>query len=325
MDPQDQRLLTAIQSGLPLAPRPFETLGQRLGLPEAEVISRLQTLKSEGVLRQISAIFDTKALGYRSTLVAAKYPPERLEAAAEIISQHPGVSHNYERDHAFNLWYTLAVPPGASLDEEGDCLCQETRALSTRTLPTLRLFKIGVKLDLTGEGDSGSEVYDEEKQAKAKEYRLTPEDIALVRELQEDLDLLPEPFEAIAKRLECSDDVLLKRAEALLDAGVMRRFAGILRHQKAGFTANAMGVWIVPEKRIEDVGKKMASFSEVSHCYQRPTYPDWPYSLFTMIHARSSEECLAIAGGISQATGIREYALLHSLREFKKSRLKYFV
>jgi DNA-binding Lrp family transcriptional regulator len=325
MDIQDQKLLTAIQSGLPLVSRPFKALGKGLGLSESEVISRLKALKDEGVLRQLSAIFDTKALGYKSTLVAAKYPPESLVQAAEIISQHPGVSHNYERDHAFNLWYTLAVPPEASLEEEVTRLSQRTQALSTRMLPTLRLFKIGVKLDLTGEGDSGGEVYDETKQTKAKGFRLTKDDIVLVREIQENLELVPEPFEVMAKRLGCPVEVLLKRAQALKEAGVMRRFAGILRHREAGFKANAMGVWVVPAEKVEEAGKTMASFPEVSHCYQRPTYPDWPYSLFTMIHARTPEESRAVAERISEATGIREYALLRSLREFKKTRVKYFV
>lgn len=325
MDLQDKKVLTAIQVGLPLVSRPFEALGQRLGLSESDVISRLKTLRAERILRQLSAIFDTKALGYQSTLVAAKYPQERLEQVAQEISRHPGVSHNYERDHAFNLWYTIAVPPEASLEEEVTRLSQKTRALSTRLLPTLRLFKIGVKLDLSGEGDSGGEVYDEDKQANGRDYRLTLEDIALVRELQEDLELTPEPFDSIAKRLGCSVNVLLSRAQALQEAGVMRRFAGILRHQKAGFKANAMSVWVAPGERIEQAGKRMASFPEVSHCYQRPAYPDWPYSLFTMIHARTPEECQAIAGRISKATGILEYALLRSLREFKKTRVKYFV
>jgi DNA-binding Lrp family transcriptional regulator len=325
MDPKDKKLLTSIQVGLPLVPKPFQVLGAGLGFSESEVISRLTALKSEGILRQLSAIFDTKALGYISTLVAAKYPPERLVPSALFINQHPGVSHNYERDHAFNLWYTIAVPPDESLEDTVAGLAQRTQALSTRMLPTLRLFKIGVKLDLTGEGTSGGEFYDEAKQAGAKGYRLTPEDIALVRELQEDLDIIPEPFNGMAKRLSCSVESLLNQAQALKEAGVMRRFAGILRHERAGFKANAMGVWVVPEDKIEQAGKTMTSFSEVSHCYQRPTYPDWPYSLFTMIHARAREECQAIAGRISEVTGIREYALLRSLREFKKTRVKYFI
>ncbi len=325
MDSLDKKLLTTIQTALPLLPRPFEELGKELGLSESEVLSRLKALKAEGILRQLSAIFDTRALGYQSTLVAAKYPPERLVQAALIINQHPGVSHNYERDHDFNLWYTIAVPPGGSLVGTVEGLAKRTQALSNRMLPTLRLFKIGVKLDLTGDGDPGGEVYDEANQRKARAHRLTPEDIALVRELQEDLALTPEPFHEIAKRLGCPVESLLNHVKALKDAGVMRRFAGIIRHREAGFKANAMGVWVVPEDRVDQVGKTMASFPEVSHCYQRPTYPDWPYSLFTMIHARTQEECQATASRLSESTGIRKYALLRSLREFKKTRVKYFI
>ena len=115
-------------------------------------------LKELGILRQLSAIFDTRALGYTSALIAAKIDPDRVDEAAAIISGHPGVSHNYKRNHAYNLWYTLAVPPGEDFDAHLDVLHRDSGSLVTRKLPTLQLYKIGVKLDMTGETAANAKI-----------------------------------------------------------------------------------------------------------------------------------------------------------------------
>src|SRR5947209_6322555 len=135
----DRELLNAVQWDFPLEPRPFAVLGERIGITEAAVRERIARVKELGVLRQLSAIFDTRALGYGSALVAAKVDSDRVDDAAATISAHPGVSHNYKRNHAYNLWYTIAVPPGDSLERHVDALHQESGALVTRRLPTLKL------------------------------------------------------------------------------------------------------------------------------------------------------------------------------------------
>ena len=117
----------------------------------------------------------------------------------------------------------------------------------------------------------------------------------------------------------------LVRAYDLRDRKIMRRFSAVLYHRKAGFRANAMGVWKVPEERIDEIGNMFAHYQAVSHCYQRPTYPDWPYSIFTMAHGRSKEECDAILDAIAEETGVEERATLYSSTEFKKIRLLYFT
>ena len=152
---QDRELLNAVQWDFPLEPRPYAALGERLGLSEPEVRARVAAVKEAGVLRQLSAIFDTRALGYNSSLVAAQIDPDRVDEAAATISAHPGVSHNYKRNHAYNLWYTIAVPPGESLDEHLEVLHDQSGAIVTRKLPTLQLYKIGVKLDMTGQDRGG--------------------------------------------------------------------------------------------------------------------------------------------------------------------------
>lgn len=326
MDLVDRKLLNRIQSDFPLVERPFEELGKSLGISGEEAIGRIHRLKEEKIIRQVSAIFDTRALGYQSSLVAMKVDPQRVDEAAEVVNRHPGVSHNYKRNHAFNIWFTIALPPQSSLERTIGRLHELAGAESTRILPTLRLFKIGVDLDMTGERDpaaTGEPVYHDKKRLKLS--GLSPLEVQVIRELQEDLPLVSEPFKGMAERLNLTVDGLLQIAKGFIEQGKMRRFAAVLHHRQAGFKANAMGVWKVPEDRVEEEGMKMASFLAVSHCYQRPTYPDWPYNIFTMIHGHKAADCQAVIDAISEATGIKEYAVLYSSKEYKKVRVRYFT
>ena len=203
MDELDRRLLNIIQSDFPLVARPFAALGERLGTDEADVIGRIARLKAEKIIRQISAIFDTRSLGYKSSLVAVK-AGNRVAEAARIINEHPGVSHNYERDHEFNLWYTIAVPPTSSLEEHVQRLHELSGAESSRMLPTLRLFKIGVELDMVGDtpitATASKPAYSDRRRPPEGAGGLTPLDIAVIRELQEDVALEPRPFLAAGER-----------------------------------------------------------------------------------------------------------------------------
>ncbi|MFQ6059598.1 MAG: Lrp/AsnC family transcriptional regulator, partial [Anaerolineae bacterium] len=151
-------------------------------------------------------------------------------------------------------------------------------------------------------------------------------DIPFVRALQEDLFLVPRPFARAAARLGLSEERLLDKARELDAAGIMRRFAAVLRHRRVGYTANGMACWVVPEAEIEEVGRRGAGFPQVSHCYQRPAYPPrWPYNLFTMIHGQSKGEVEEVAAAIAERTGIEDYVILYSTTEYKKERVKYFM
>ncbi|MEX2100657.1 MAG: Lrp/AsnC family transcriptional regulator [Acidimicrobiia bacterium] len=326
----DRELLNAVQWNFPLDPRPYAVLGERLGLTEVEVRERVARVKELGVLRQLSAIFDTRALGYGSALVAAKIDPDRVDEAAAVISAHPGVSHNYKRNHAYNLWYTIAVPPGDSLEDHIDVLHRESGALVTRKLPTLQLYKIGVKLDMTGNtaADARSEVLDHEKPERREHMdapELSPLEVATIRIVQEDLPLVERPFAAQAELIGTDEDTVLELLRSFQDRKLMRRFAAVMNHRSAGFKANAMGVWAVPDDRLDELGPKMASFSLVSHCYRRPTYDDWPYSIFTMVHGKNAKECEATIAAVHEETGVDDYALLWSVKEYKKTRVRYFT
>lgn len=329
LDDVDRELLNAVQWDFPLDVRPYAVLGERLGIPEPEVRERIGKAKEARVLRQLSAIFDTRSLGYSSSLVAAKVPAEGVDEAAAIVSEHPGVSHNYKRSHEYNLWYTLAVPPGDSLDEHIEVLHRESGALTTRKLPTLKLFKIGVKLDMTGQtsADAKTEVKAHERPEHEDDTPLvlTDREKAVIKVVQADLPLVERPFDELGADVGLSGEEVVETLCSFAERKLMRRFAAVMNHRNAGFKANAMGVWAVPEDRLAELGPKMAGYAAVSHCYRRPTYPDWPYSVFTMVHGRNAQECEATIAAISTETGIDEYFLLWSVKEYKKVRLRYFT
>ena len=329
-DDADRALLNALQAGLPLVRHPFREVGAGIGMPEDEVLFRINVLRQAGIIRQISAIFDTRALGYESSLVAARFPDERLFEAAAIVGGHPGVSHNYRRSHAFNLWFTLAVEPGArlGLGQTIDILTEATGADSMRLLPTLKLYKINVQLDMTGTQDVAAKTAPTAAPVRGDGVLPTDEDKRLISVLQRDLPAQSSPFDGWAAEAGLDVEELLAAAQTFVDRSYMRRFAAVLNHRRAGFGANGMAVWSVPEEDLERVGPEMAAFRSVSHCYKRPTYPDWPYSIFTMVHARSKELCEETIEAIAQETGITDpdrRAVLYSTYEFKKIRLVYYT
>jgi len=318
----ENELLFQMQNAFPMTQRPFEVIANELDTTEEEILSMVQKLKDEKIIRQTSAIFDTKRLGYKSSLVAFKVDEDKVDQAAEIINAHPGVSHNYLRNHDYNIWFTMAVEPDSKLGLEKtiEILKERTGAKDAIILPTLKMFKISVKMDTTGKRAKKEKV----KKLAHKEIELTPQHIAVIKELQKDITVVKEPFKEAAEKLSLSYESFFEIAKELKESGVMRRFATILNHRKAGFGANAMSVWAVPEEKGEEIGREMAEFSAVSHCYLRPSYPNWPYNLFAMVHAKTQEECDSLIEEMAKESGLTEYGKLYSTVEFKKQRLVYF-
>lgn len=341
IDAIDGKLLDAAQAGISLVERPYRALGEGLGLAEGDVLERVARLKADSIIRNIGAIFDTSRLGYRSSLVGFRLREECVDQAAALINAHPGVSHNYLRTFAFsndyrpasycpyNIWFTLAVPPESQLGLDGSVavLAREAGADAARLFPALRVFKIGVRLDMDAEGTGTRK---EEGQffagnGGAAGYCLNHAERQIVRVLQHDLALVEEPFREVARQCGLGVEAVLAGAQELLKRKIMRRFAAILNHRKAGYTGNVMVAWPVPEEKVEAIGHQMAQFRAVSHCYQRPAYPEWPFTLFTMVHQKSREACEETVAAISHEAGIDDYAMLWTTREFKKVRLKYFT
>ena len=289
-------------------------------------MERVKGLRRRHIVRQIGAIFDTRKLGYKSSLVAMKFPHDRIAKGARVVNQHPGVSHNYERNHPYNLWFTIAVPPNEGIEETVAAMAQRAQAESYRILPTLHFFKVGVNFDMVTElGNSDESVIGKPPGLSKGDEPLSDFEIEVIKELQEDLPLESEPFQGMAERLGITLQRLFQYAEDFADRGLMRRYSAVLHHRRAGFRANAMVVWRVPEERDEEVGRVMAASPHVSHCYQRPTYEDWPYSHFTMVHAKTQEQCEGITREISEQAGIDDYMMLYSTREYKKTRVRYFA
>ena len=325
MDLLDKQILNVVQSAFPMAERPYQVVADEVGVTESDVIERIRRLRRENVVRQISGIFDTRRLGYKTSLIAFTYPEDKLHKAALVINKHPGVSHNYARiGHQYNLWFTLAVPPYESLEDTAAEMAEKTNALAWRLLPTIRFFKIGVNFDMVaGEGNAADYQPDNETWNKVEE--LTDFEIQVVRETQEDLGLEERPFDGMAERLGLSLEEMFSILQGFEKRGVMRRYSAVLHHRKAGFRSNAMTVWNVPEERKAEAGQALANSKWVSHCYERPIFPDWPYSHFAMIHATSRERCEEVAKELAAATGVDDYLLLYSTREYKKTRVRYFV
>lgn len=312
IDQRDRELLGALQGEIPLSSTPFALVGQAIDMSEKEVIKRTERLKREGVVRQICAHFDMRALGYRSCLVAAQVPEDRIEYAANVINAHPGVTQNYRRNHDLNLWFTIAVAPSSKLGLEKtiDILGSEAECERVRPLPTLKQFKSA----------DGSETHGD-----AEYTPLTPGEIECVRLLQRDLPLQPRPFDALTRSTGVDADEIITTAKSLLKRGQLRRFTASVVSRKTGFSASAMGVWIVPADRADEFGVKMSQHRAVSHCYLRPVYDDWPYNLYTIVHGRSVDECESIINDLAIDSGIEEKRALYPTREYKKARLTLFA
>lgn len=326
LDIKDKELLNRLQASFPLVERPFHQLAQGMGIGEKEVMQRVRHLKEQGIIREIGAIFDAQRLCYQSTLVAVCLPPSQLDKAAEIINRHPGVSHNYARRNEYNLWFTLTIPRSDDLNETVERLTSPTGAQSILLLPALRVFKIEVHFDLRA---SSRRVFSPVQRGGVEEQTSGKESLSVLEKravywLQQDLLVVRQPFQEMTDSLQLSVEEFLALVRGFQRRGIMRRYGALLRHRKAGFLANAMGCWDVPVASVEGVGNMMASFPEVSHCYQRVTYPEWRYNLYTMIHGHHQEECEVVAREISQETGVKDYILLYSTKEYKKETVKFF-
>lgn len=328
LDAFDKSLLNQMQGSFPIVPRPYAEVATALGVEEDVVLKRVAELVQQRIIRQVTPIFDTRALGYQSMLVAAKVDPEHPWRPAKIINEHPGVSHNYLRNHEFNMWFTVATEPDSQLGLEGtlEVLKQETGAESVRQLPTLKLFKIRMDLEMSGDTEALAKNAEAVAPAETDPQPYDEFDKAVIRATQGDLPIVSEPYAEAAKSLGVPVDKLIAHLEGMTERNLLRRVAAILFHRRAGFSANGMGVWKVPQDRVLEIGSRMAAFRGISHCYERPTYGDWPYQLFTMAHGRSKEECDAILDAVEADAGcIEQRATLYSSTEFKKVRLLYFT
>ena len=322
LDPERSRALAlALQSGVPLVPDPWGELGAAIGAPAYLVLDEIRAWERDGRLREISAVIEGQALGWDSALVAAAVPEARLEAVAEIVGACPTVTHDYERRHAWNLWFTVAMPPEIGVDAALAVLGVETGLGDAfHALRRTHTFKIGVRFDPeTMENTTASSAV-----APIVAGTLSPTERTLVRALQTPLPYVPAPYDALARRFDTTEGALLSFARGAL-GGLVRRYVGTFRHRKLGVGGNGMAVWDVPDERLAEVGARLAEAPEVSHCYARNPASGFPFRLYSMIHARDEAAVREITTRLAAEVGVERVEVLFSAREFKKQRLRYFT
>ena len=325
LDHMDRTLVNLLQSSFPLSETPFAELGTQLDLHEEEVLRRTEQLRDNNIIRILGPVFNSRALGYQSTLITMQVPDTQIDQAAEIINRHPGVGHNYQRDHHYNLWFTLASRGADELQRDIRKLSRKVGPEALLELPATRLFKIRLFFDLEGNGNHSEDRATVES-VQTLPMRLSDADRRVINTVQGQLPLISRPFDEMAGTIDMTPKDFLSVCRSLFEKGIMRRFGASIEHQNAGFVANAMVCWEVPPERIDDVGNRMARYKEVTHCYERKTSTDWPrYNIFTMIHGNSLAENTVTIQQMSQGTGITEYEVLQTIREFKKERVRYEV
>ncbi len=329
LDQADKRLMNVMQSEFPLVPEPYALIAERADLDLDDAMARAQRLLEARIIREITPIFDTRALGYSSMLVAAKVDTAYPHRPAGIINSHPGVSHNYLRTHEFNLWFTIATAPDSELGLQGtlELLAELTEADSIRRLPTLTMFKINMNLEMEGGTEALAAKVEAVPPRELERQPYDERDIAVIRALQGPMAIVDRPYDEAASEVGISTEEVLAELERMIPRHLLRRVAAILTPRRAGFSANGMGVWRVDPEDVAEIGGRMAAVRGISHCYERPTYADWPYSVFTMAHGRSKQECDAVLDSIADEHELHgeDRAVLYSSTEYKKIRLHYFT
>jgi len=313
-DDIDQRLLNGWQRGFPLVPQPFAEIGRTMGLDEAEVIARLEHLKSVRAISRVGATVRPNTIA-ASTLAAIAIPDDRIEEVAAIVGAEEGVNHSYLREHKWNLWFVATAPDADSL-AASLARIRNRIGLEVLDLPLLRAFNIDLGFSLDAQQANKPD------RGLRKSLDLNETDRAMMQVLAKGLQIVPRPFRALANDLAQSETSVISRIQALSDAGYLNRIGVIVRHRALGWSSNAMVVWQVPVKRIADAGKQLATLPGITLCYQRKTLPDvWPFTLYSMIHARSRKqalETLAQAKSLPEMAGV-QCEVLFSNRCFKQT------
>jgi len=319
------RLSNEFQRDFPLAPQPFDFLAHRLATDEATVLRTLRSLMEAGVVSRVGAVFAPRRLG-ASTLAAMAVPPTRLEEVAELVSARAEVNHNYEREHRYNLWFVAMAGDAAALAALLRDIERET-GCAVLSLPLEEEFYIdlGFELDpnLAGAGKAPCAT----RLINADTQRpLDAAEQAVMAALQEGLELVSQPYAALAARAGMSEAALLDLLRDWQRENAIKRFGVVVRHHELGYTANAMAVWDVPDADVHDLGLKLAAEADVTLCYRRGRHlPEWRYNLYCMIHGRERDDVETRIARLSARYGLIAYphAVLFSLRRYKQRGARY--
>lgn len=315
-----KQLCNALQNGLPICWRPFAETAQSLCSDEAKVLQQTKQLKDLGLIRRISAIVNHRALGLTSTLIAAHVPEQNLPEVVEAVNSLDGVSHNYSRHHHYNLWFTLQAKTPEQIRDTVLNIGGRF-GVDFHNLPVKRVFKLDVKFDATGQGQALLQQI--QKTPEAEPVELDENEKLILSKLQNNLELIEEPFAFLCDEGLANENVLKIIAE-LIVKGVIRRIAAVVDYRKLGFVANVLFVGEVPQERIVSAGKRLARFAVVSHCYERETFEGWPYNLFAMMHSQSMGQIQHVINKFTEAEQIKSFQLLPTAAEFKKQPVRHF-
>jgi len=316
-------VLEVIQQDIPLVTFPFKQLAEACKCSEKNFIAEVQLLLQNNLIRDISAIINANKIGYKNTLIAVQSPENLVTETAQHINAHKGVSHNYLRNHNFNIWFTLSIPNNNDFEAELQKLFAFHPAIQYRILPAIHTFKLNVHFKLNGQPQSASDVSHKMNNDNLP-VPLSDTDKQIIKILQQPYPIHPTPWNILATQLNISEKQLLDAISKYKQQGIIKRIAGVLRHHQVGITENIMLCFQVDENKIMSAGQQAASFNEVTHCYQRPTFPDWPYNLFCMIHASEQTHINNIIKKIASSIDCNTYLPIKSIKEFKKERVKYF-
>ncbi|HMW16549.1 MAG TPA: Lrp/AsnC family transcriptional regulator [Accumulibacter sp.] len=318
----DFQLLNDFQRDFPLLPAPFAEIACRLGVPERVVLNLLDALRREGKIARVGAVFAPKRIG-ASMLVAIAVPPERLAEVAAIVNRFPEVNHNYEREHAYNLWFVVTAGSEGRLQATLDAIEHET-GLPLLLLPLLHEFHIDLGFALDGRITAPKTLA--KRRAFVPPQPLDELERRLVVVLQEGLPLFIRPFAVLASRVGCDENDVIERIRRWCAEGIIKRFGVIVRHRELGYTANAMLVQDIPDERVAEIGEQLAGENGVTLCYQRPrVLPQWPYNLFCMIHGQARAEVEAKIAALRCRLQLDDFAhaILFSLTRFKQNGARY--
>ena len=324
--PLADRLLNGWQRHFPLTRRPFAQIGQALGASEAEVIDACAQLLERGLISRVGGVWAPGAAG-AALLCAMAVPPERLPQVAELVNARPGVNHNYERDHALNLWFVLTGPAPAQLEQTLAGI-ERDAALPVLRLKMVRPYHLDLGFDLNADPSQRPPLANPHAGAQAGRLppRVQPEQQPLAALLEAGLLLTPEPFDLWATALGCGASDVLRQLRAWLETGTLRRLGLIVRHHELGFAANAMTVFDVPGEQVDAFGQRLAAQPGITLCYQRERAAGWPYNLYCMVHGRSRDETLQALRAAIAAAGLAASPcqVLFSRRRFKQTGGRYF-
>jgi DNA-binding Lrp family transcriptional regulator len=317
----DKKILDDLQNCFPLdTVTPFKVLAAKAEISELEYLKLVQNLKDQLMLRHIGPIFDPKSVGYVSSLLCMKVPTHQLAQTVEVINRYPGVTHNYERNEEYNIWFTLTVESEQRLQEIMAEIVRDSGNPDLRNLPKLDFYRIGVNFQMSDSDDAPKDRAQKGYVSQPQDWRC---DFEFLKVVQQDLPLNERPYQKYAQELGISETAVLEKLNQHLQQGVVRRFSAALWHRNAGYKFNGMSIWHVPEARSKEVGEIMQKITDITHCYRRPTFADWPYSHYGMLHGMTKKEVEDKALNISKLTGITDYKVLYSTREFKKTSFRF--